>query len=193
MSSENDFDTSVLKALEEIDPEYHKYHGLLAVGSHTPVDLDFKLEKLKEARENKIPTLGICLGMQMMVIEYARNILRLQLANSTEVDPKSKYQVIHKLNKLRVGIKPVIWNNIKTMESHWHNYWFNNYYKDRYMEDWDMSFSGGILEVMRLKGHPHFLGIQFHAEYQSSKEKPHPILVEFVEQCKSFNADGLHR
>ena len=123
LRTEKDFSVSVEKALDEIDKDWRDYEGLIISGTHSPDIIDEKLEALKEAREKGTPALGICFGMQLMVIEYARS-MGLN-ANTTEIE-ETEHPVIHKLPKLRVGIFKVDWPTFGSrMESHWHNYAFN--------------------------------------------------------------------
>lgn len=189
LKSENDFSTSVEKALDEIDENWRDKEGLIIAGSHSPSLIDEKLEAIKEARENGIPFLGICFGMELAAIEYARNVLGLKDANSPEIDLKTPHQVISKLIKLRVGIRPVKWQGFTWNMSHWHNYAFNNAFRDSFT-DWNLSFTDGVLEVGQLKNHPHFVIVQGHPEYDSSKENPHPLLTSFLQSCKPIT-DGL--
>ncbi|MEK6829248.1 MAG: gamma-glutamyl-gamma-aminobutyrate hydrolase family protein [Nanoarchaeota archaeon] len=182
--TENDFFTNVERALNEIDENWKTYHGLIITGSHVPSEVEKKLEAIKRARENNVPFLGICFGMQLAVIEYARNVMNVHNANTQEITMDTNYPVVHKLPELRVGIYPVNswWG--QSMESHWHNYSFNRAYHKYFEGDWDISYTGEIAEIMKLRKHPFFMGVQFHAEYQSSQEKPHPILFEFLRICK---------
>lgn len=182
IKSENDFYTSVEKSFEEISPKWKDLKGLVVVGSHLPSDIEKKLEALKRARENGIPTLGICFGLQLMVIEYARNVLGIKDATSEEIGEGTL--VVNSLPKLHVGIDRVAgwWGT--TDESHWHNFAFNVSFVEQFEKDWELSIGDGILEIMRLKKHPFFVGVQFHPEYQSSKERPHPVLADFLKACK---------
>lgn len=183
LKTESDFYTSVLKALKEIDPRFEDYIGLIITGSHSPAHVEDNLRKIEWARKNNIPTLGICMGMQLMAIEYARSIGMVE-ANSMEIDPETSTPIIKKMPTLRVGIKEVIWGGGRRMESHWHNYCFNRDYIDPFLSDWIISFTEDVVEVMELRRHPFFVGIQFHPEYQSSKSNPHPLLKQFIKACK---------
>lgn len=188
LSSTDDFYTSVLKSLEEIDPNYKKYHGMIAVGSHSPKQIDDKLEKIQFVRENKIPFLGICMGMQLAIIEFARNVLNIKDATTQEISNEGTF-VISKLDKLRVGVYPVEWQGKSTLESHWHNYGVNTMYlNDLRNNGFMFSYTGGIIEILRLVNHPYYMLVQFHPEYQNSKDNPHPILKEFLEVCKKHSA-----
>lgn len=153
----NDFQTSVRKALKEIDEDYEKYNGLVVCGTHTPHDTEGIIEKIREARENSTQFLGICAGHQLSAIEYARNVLGIENATSEEFGEKGTI-IVHKLPQLKVGLHDG--------ETYW-----NNYEVD---ED--------ILK--RWKKNDNFITCQYHPEYQSSREKPHPLLVKFLQSCK---------
>lgn len=164
-----------------------------------------KIAAVEYARINKIPFLGICLGMQFAVVEFARNVLKLKEANSTEMNPETKYPVIDimeeqkKVTKkggtMRLGEYPCVLtkgskiahiyhNKAKIMERHRHRFEFNN----KYLKDFeDAGFlatginpDGNLVEAMELKNHPFFIGVQFHPEYKSTVENPHPLFVKFV-------------
>lgn len=182
--SENDFITSVEKSLKEIDPYWQDYQGVLVVGSHSPTNIDEKIDLLRGAREANIPALGICMGMQLMAVEYARNKLGLLEAQTEEVNPHTPVNIITKMPELRVGVKEVTWNGKKTQESHWHNFKFNTDYTRFFKDDWEMSETDGIIEVMKLKDHLFYTGVQFHPEYNSTIGKPHWVLREFINACK---------
>jgi CTP synthase len=184
LKTEQDFYTSVMKALKEIDSKFEDYNGLIITGSHSPAHVEDNLKKIKWARENGIPTLGICMGMQLMAIEWVRLETGDVQANSREIDPLTSVPVVLKLPELRVGIRPVQWGGSTRMESHWHNYFVNPEYLNFFRDDWVTSSTDNIIEIMRLRGHPFFCGIQFHPEYQSSKDNPHPLLKEFIKICK---------
>jgi len=179
-----DFNTTVTKALSEITPDYEKINGLVICGTHTPKDWERIVVLLKNAREKGIPTLGICFGLQMMVVEWARHILGWEDAQSTEIQ-LTKHPVIAKMENLRVGIFPV--NGI--MESHWHNYCVNNYWTDPLINNYfDVIRTENIVEEIKLKNHPYYVGVQYHPEYQSSKDKPHPIFIDFITSCQQLQS-----
>lgn len=178
IKNENDFYTNIEHAMSAIDKRFTQYPGFVVCGSHNPKDVDRKLATIKYAREKDIPCLGVCMGMQLMIIEYARNILGLKDANSTEIDPLTPDPVIIKLPKLRVGIHQVDSN----WESHWHHYAFNNKYRELFAKDWRLIYGeDDILEGMRLQGKKYHFGVQFHPEYQEN----HPLLGSFIKSCQS--------
>jgi len=167
-----------------------------------------KLLTVKYVRENKIPFLGICLGMQVAVIEFFRNVCGYTTAHSTEMNPKTKYPIIdlmssqntvvNKGGTMRLGSykcsldkKSVTFTAYKTEfieERHRHRYELNNNYKDILIEN-GMIFAGwnddlDLIEIVEIKDHPWFVGVQFHPEYQSSFINPHPLFISFI---KSFN------
>jgi CTP synthase len=177
-NSGNDFSTSVFNALDYIDGDWHDLNGVLVVGTHVPENVDEKIALIQKAREEKIPFLGICFGMQLAVIEYARNVLKLD-ANSLEIDPYTFEPVVVKLPELRVGLKLVNGRE----ESHWHNYYVNPDYHKALSRAWSLTLTDNIVEEMRLSNHPFFMGVQYHPEYQSSKDRHHPVLKEFIKAC----------
>lgn len=173
------FQTSVRKALAEIEPKYESLNGLIICGTHSPKDIEEHVRAAQRARTQEIPTLGICWGMQVMAIEYARNVVGFPGATTEEVSNSGQYAV-KKLPELRVGIRRVDgwWGS--NNESHWHNYAV----VPDIVNSWEKSSTDGVLEVMRWPQHPFYVGVQFHPEYSSSKDKPHPLLVEFINVCR---------
>lgn len=174
VKSNFDFSNNVERAMREIDPFYDSYHGIVVVGSHNQEEIEKKMELIRFARENKIPFFGICFGMQLALIEYGKNVLKIDNATSEEIS-KGAY-VIHKLPDMNVGISKVEGD----WESHWHHFAFNDKYKQQYEKDWNLSFENGILEYCALKDHPFFYGTQFHPEYRRN----HPLLAQFITTCK---------
>ena len=164
-----------------------------------------KITSINYVRENCIPFFGICLGMQSAVIEFSRNVLKLKNANSTEMDPNTKYPVIdlmenqldiiNKGGTMRLGKYDCkISNASKAMkaykqtnisERHRHRFEFNNKYK-KDLENAGMTFSGlnikkNLVEIIEIKEHPWFVGVQFHPEYKSTVNKPHPLFCDFIQ------------
>ena len=163
-----------------------------------------KIVAVKYARENQLPFFGICLGMQMAVIEFARNVLGFKDANSTEMNPGTTNPVIDLLEAqkkvtqqggtIRLGSYPCnfaeytkAWESYKHKEineRHRHRYEFNN----EYLQDFEkagmiasgINPEGGLVEIVEIKDHPWFVGVQFHPEYKSTVANPHPLFVNFV-------------
>jgi CTP synthase len=163
-----------------------------------------KIETVRYARENNIPFFGICLGMQMAVIEYSRNVLGLKDANSSEMNETTSNPVIalmedqktitDKGGTMRLGawkcdiiegsLASQIYGKSQIQERHRHRYEYNNEYKKQ-LEDAGLITSGlnpdtGLVEIVELKNHPFFIGVQYHPEYKSTVANPHPIFVSFV-------------
>ncbi len=178
--------------------------GILVPGGFGARGIDGKIIAIKYARENKIPFLGLCLGMQLTVIEYARNVCGLPYANSTEFEPDTIYNVIDYLKDqyegidmggtLRLGLyncdlqpKTVAkqaYGKDRIQERHRHRYEFNNKFK-KIFEEKGMIFSGinpeqNLCEIVELKDHPFFLAVQFHPEFLSRPDKPHPLFNQFI-------------
>ena len=166
--------------------------------------IEGKIETIRYARENKIPFFGICLGMQMAIIEYSRNILGYADANSTEMNPKTKHPVVNLMEEqknitdkggtMRLGawkcdIKPDslaynIYVSNTISERHRHRYEYNSSYVD-VLEKAGLKASGinpdtGLVEIVELENHPFFIGVQYHPEYKSTVANPHPLFVSFV-------------
>ena len=206
----NDFDTSLKKSFDEIDPNWESYKGLVICGTHSPNNVDEIIEKIQKVRENQfVPFLGICAGLQLAVIEFARTVWGIKDATSEEFGNGTF--IVKKLPKLRVGMKDVLYTNMEFFEtgnqagfgqsfnvkrgdairkeSHWHNYAILEPYIEKLMQSgFFVSASEGILEILftKMTDHKWFMAVQFHPEYQSSKEKPHPILKEFLTACKNY-------
>ena len=175
--------------------------GIIVPGGFGGRGIEGKIQTVKYARENNIPFLGICLGMQMAVVEFARDVLNIKDANSLEFDEKTKNPVIHimesqknitkKGGTMRLGAYPCIlkksslasklYKTEEISERHRHRYEFNNEYR-KIMEDNGMTFSGTspdgeLVEIIELKKHPYFIASQFHPELKSRPDKPHPLFV----------------
>ncbi|MFC1808263.1 CTP synthase [Candidatus Omnitrophota bacterium] len=178
--------------------------GILVPGGFGNRGIEGKIKAVRFARENKIPFFGICLGMQIAVIEFARNASGLKKANSTEFNKKTPYPVISLLEEqkrvkdmgatMRLGAyKCFIKKGTKTQsaykkerisERHRHRYEFNNKYK-KLMSEKGMIFSGtyaakDLVEIVELKNHPWFIACQFHPEFRSKPDKAHPLFRDFI-------------
>lgn len=176
----NDFSTTVKKALEEIDPNYMNYGGLVICGTHSPHDIQNLIEEIKKARENKIPFLGICFGHQLAGIEYAKNVLGIKNATSEEFHPTilnhedKEFIVKKRKDGLKVGLYRLASNRLDSrMETYWNNYEIIDGFEDLWKKE------------------DNFITCQYHPEYQSSKDNPHPLLVKFIEECKKASLEGL--
>lgn len=178
--------------------------GILVPGGFGGRGIEGKLEAAKYARENNIPYLGICLGMQAAVIEFSRNVLGLSDANSEEFDPESKNLVIHLMNDqkdkdqkggtMRLGAYPCIIKDQSLMsnaygkqeifERHRHRYEFNNEYRDEVekhgMKITGVSPNGVLVEAVEIPSHKFFVGVQYHPEFKSRPNHAHPLFREFV-------------
>ncbi len=170
-----------------------------------------KIDAVKYVREHNIPFLGICLGMQMAVIEYARNVLGLVAANSTEMDENTSYPVIdlmeeqkavtNKGGTMRLGawacnlkkdsIVSEVYNKASIEERHRHRYEYNDHYKEQ-LEAAGMKTTGlnpetNLVEIIEIPEHPWFVGVQYHPEYKSTVSNPHPLFVAFVKAALKYS------
>jgi CTP synthase len=178
--------------------------GLLVPGGFGERGIDGKIRAIRHARETGLPFFGICLGMQLATIEYARHVLGLEGADSEEIAPRSKHQVIHlmpdQLNvhdrggTMRLGANDCrlvpgtlaqrLYRAATVSERHRHRFEFNNEYRARF-EKAGFTISGvnperDLVEIIELAGHPFFIGVQFHPEFKSQPLHPHPIFDGFV-------------
>ena len=179
--------------------------GIIVPGGFGPRGIEGKIVAIKYARENKMPFFGICLGMQVMVIEFARNVAGLKGAHSSEFDNESPYKVIdfmpgqndgiNKGGTLRLGSYPCVIKKGTTMERcyktneikerHRHRYEFNNDYREILEKNGlvlsGMSPDGKLVETVELTDYPFFVGVQYHPEFKSRPNKPHPLFLGFIE------------
>ena len=195
----------IWQSSEKLDPEnISKMDAILVPGGFGERGTKGKIEVLRIGREEGVPTFGICLGMQLMAVEFARNVLGLKEANSTEFDPDTPYPVIDlmedqkNIDKLggtmRLGAYPCalqegtkareIYGKEIVYERHRHRYEFNNRFR-KLFEEHGMRFSGlspdgRLVEIMELRDHPWYIGCQFHPEFKSKPFDPHPLFASFV-------------
>jgi CTP synthase len=185
--------------------------GLLVAPGFGHRGIEGKITAVKYAREKGLPFFGICLGMQMAVIEFARNILGIKNAHSTEMDPTCDEAVIDMMEEqkkitmkggtMRLGtytcdikedsLAHKIYGRLQVGERHRHRYEFNNKYLALF-ENHGMIASGrnpqtGLVEIMEIPSHPFFIGVQYHPELKSTVENPQPLFVHFVAAAKTFN------
>ncbi len=178
--------------------------GILVPGGFGDRGIDGKLSAIKYARENKVPFLGICLGMQLASIEYARNVLGIETAHSSEINPATDHPIIDLLPEqeqlmdlggtLRLGLYPCklkpgtkaheMYQEDLVNERHRHRYEFNNEYRQQ-MEEAGFVFSGTspdgeLVEIVEIMDHPWFIGSQFHPEFTSRPTKPQPLFKGFI-------------
>jgi len=185
--------------------------GILVAPGFGERGIEGKIDAVRYARENNVPFFGICLGMQMAVIEFARNVLQLKNANSTEMDFETKHPVIdimeaqkavtHKGGTMRLGawdcelvdgsIVKSIYNTDMISERHRHRYEYNNAYKNE-LENAGLKATGinketGLVEIVELEGHPWYVGVQYHPEYKSTVANPHPLFVAFIKAAVTYS------
>ena len=190
-----------------LEKEFEDLNGVLVAPGFGDRGIEGKINAIKYVREKNIPFLGICLGMQCAVVEFARNILNKSDANSTEMNPNTKFPVIdimenqkniqNKGGTMRLGAyncklekNSFAHNAYKKdtiKERHRHRYEFNNSYIDEFNSK-GMNFSGinpenNLVEIVEIPDHKWFVGVQFHPEYSSTVLKPHPLFSDFVQAC----------
>ena len=185
-----------------------KYDAIVVPGGFGNRGIEGMIETIKYAREEKVPFLGICLGMQMTVIEYARNVLGLKDANSAEFSDTTKNPVIHimetqkdikkKGGTMRLGSYPCViktgslaeevYGTSKIDERHRHRFEYNNEYKERLEEAGlicsGVSPDGNLVEIVEMKDHPYFIAGQFHPELKSRPNRPAPLFVGLIKAAK---------
>lgn len=196
---------------ENVSEKLGALDGLLVAPGFGHRGVEGKITAVRYARETGLPFFGICLGMQMAVIEYGRHVLGIAEAQSSEMDPHASEPVIDMMEEqkkitakggtMRLGSYPCvirpgslahrIYGELNISERHRHRYEFNNKYLDQY-ESNGMMASGrnpetGLVEIMEITNHPFFIGCQYHPELKSTVENPHPLFVHFVGAAKQFN------
>lgn len=194
---------NVASKLQELD-------GLLVAPGFGHRGIDGKIIAVQYARENKLPFFGICLGMQMSVIEFARNVAGITGAHSTEMDPhtpdplidlmEAQKSITNKGGTMRLGSYPCriekgtlaysIYGSDMIAERHRHRWEFNNNYLDQ-LEAAGLKASGinpdnHLVEIIEISSHPFFIGVQYHPELKSTVENPHPLFVHFIKAAKEF-------
>ena len=186
--------------------------GILVPGGFGDRGIEGKISAIRYARENGVPFLGICLGMQMAVVEFARHVCGLEGAHSSELDPKTPYPVIDlmadqvgvtaKGGTMRLGSYPcllaegtrshAIYGTDRIDERHRHRYEFNNAYREALtaagLSLSGLSPDGHLVEMVELSAHPWFVACQFHPELKSRPNKAHPLFREFISAAKTHQA-----
>ena len=195
---------------EQIKNEISNLDGILVAPGFGSRGVEGKIDAIKCAREENIPFFGICLGMQMAVIEFARNVIGLKKANSTEMiettsEPvialmENQKNIVNKGGTMRLGSWECkiekntkihdIYNSETIFERHRHRWELNDDYKDDFKKK-GLKLSGinpetGLVEIIELPSNDWFIGVQFHPEYKSTVESPHPLFVSFVKACLKY-------
>ncbi|MFZ4115851.1 MAG: CTP synthase [Chthoniobacterales bacterium] len=208
-------------SIEVIDAEDIEHHGpekylrnvsgILVPGGFGDRGTEGKIKAAQYAREHQIPYLGLCLGMQIATIEFARHVCHLEGANSTEFDPITPHPVICLLEEqkgildkgasMRLGTWPAllkdgstayrIYGRHEIAERHRHRFEFNNDYREKLEAAGFIvsgtSLDGQLVEIIEIPNHPWFIAVQFHPEFQSKPHAPHPLFKGFVEACKKMS------
>ncbi len=197
--------------------ELKKFDGILIPGGFGKRGIEGKIKVISFCRKEKIPFLGLCLGMQLATIEFARNVCGLKNANSTEFDPKTPYPVIDFLSEQKILLKEKKYGGTMRLgaydcliekntlcfkayrksgfknsplivkERHRHRFEFNNQFRE-ILEKKGLKIAGvnpqrNLVEIIELKNHPFFVGVQFHPEFKSRPLKPHPLFKEFIKSA----------
>jgi len=198
------FDSEELETAADVSTVLIGIDGILVPGGFGNRGIEGKIRAITYARENQIPYFGICLGMQLAVIEFARNVCGLKKATSTEFDPQTPDPVIDLMEEqkavmikgasMRLGAYPcelekgthafAAYGEKSIMERHRHRYEFNNAYLERLTTKGlvisGICPQGSLVEIVELKKHPWFLGCQFHPEFKSRPHQPHPLFSQFI-------------
>jgi CTP synthase len=182
--------------------------GVLVPGGFGSRGIEGKIQAIRHARQNQVPYLGLCLGMQLMVVEFARSILNNEAANSTEFDRTTPHPVIDLMpdqrsiadmgGTMRLGLYPcqlqpgtiaaLAYPKPSIEERHRHRFELNNAYRDMLQKNGmrlsGVSPDGRLVEIAEMADHPFMLGTQFHPEFLSRPNRPHPLFVAFVKAVK---------
>jgi CTP synthase len=199
---------------ENVAEKLRGVHGVVVPGGFGPRGVEGKIEAIRWARENGVPFLGLCLGMQCAVIEFARNVMGWQDANSTEFDADTSHPVIdlmpdqeglEKGGTMRLGayrcalrantISRRAYGDEMVMERHRHRYEFNNAFRDELAAKGRLVVGGtnperDLVEIVELHDHPFFVGVQFHPEFKSKPTRPHPLFRAFVAAALAHQGMG---
>ncbi|WP_028543367.1 CTP synthase [Paenibacillus taiwanensis] len=195
---------------ENVAQELKDIHGILVPGGFGDRGIEGKVTAIRYARESNVPFFGICLGMQVAVIEYARSVVGLSGANSSEINPATEYPVIDLLPEqkdiedlggtMRLGLYPckiqegslamTCYNDELVYERHRHRYEFNNEYREAVeragLKITGTSPDGRLVEIVECPAHPWFLAVQFHPEFTSRPNRPQPLFREFVKAALAY-------
>ncbi len=197
--------------IEKDGPEKHlrKLSGILVPGGFGERGIEGKVAAVRYARENRVPFLGLCLGMQAAVIEFARNVLKLPQAHSIEFDPQSQHPVIAMIDEqraaalkggtMRLGSQACqlslgtqtakLYGTLTISERHRHRFEFNSAYREQFESAGLLiagtTSDGKLAEIIELKNHPFFIACQFHPEFQSKPDESHPLFQGFIRACRT--------
>ncbi|PQJ18257.1 MULTISPECIES: CTP synthase [Nonlabens] len=198
--------------VENVEKKLSHLDGVLVAPGFGERGIEGKIEAVRYARENGLPFFGICLGMQMAVIEYSRNVLGLKESNSIEMDDNTPHPVISLMEdqknildmggtmrlgawdcKLNGGRVSEIYGNELISERHRHRYEYNNEYRDQ-LEQAGLKTTGvnpktDLVEIVEIEDHPWFIGVQYHPEYKSTVANPHPLFKSFVAAAATFKSN----
>ena len=191
--------------------------GIVVPGGFGPRGVEGMVDTARYAREHQVPYLGLCLGLQVMIIDWARNVMGLKGANSSELDPDAEHPVIHimedqrsvssKGGTMRLGSYPCIpqedtwtmaaYQSAKVHERHRHRFEINNAYREGLINSGmvigGVSPDGNLVETGEVRDHPFMVGVQFHPEFQSRPERPHPLFDKFIWVAKDTIREGAQR
>jgi CTP synthase len=197
-----------------IEEALERVHGIVVPGGFGHRGAEGKILAAKYAREKKIPYLGLCFGLQMAVVEFARNVCGLKDAHSTEINPKTAHPVIDVMpdqrdivdlgGTMRLGLYPCdlvpgtkaysAYGVTRVYERHRHRYEFNNHYRELFtsagMVLSGLSPDGRLVEIIELTNHPWFVATQFHPEFKSRPNRPHPLFRDFIAAAKQVRLPG---
>ena len=202
--------------IERYGPENYlnDVQGIVVPGGFGPRGVEGMIDTVQYARKHNLPYLGLCLGLQVMVIDWARSVLGLAGANSSELDPDTPHPVIHIMPEqrsvtdlggtMRLGGYPCrpqkgsrtlsAYCNDEVEERHRHRFEVNNSYRERLEESGlimgGLSPDGKLVETAEVKGHPFMVGVQFHPEFQSRPNRPHPLFRDFIAQARQTVREG---
>lgn len=201
---------------DNVDELLGDVSGIVVPGGFGDRGIDGKITAIQYARENNIPFLGLCLGMQLAIVEFARNVVKFNDAHSIELDPQTTHPVIHLMPEqdgiediggtLRLGSYPCVLDKSSKAyelygeetihERHRHRYEVNNYYREELVKAGmtlsGLSPDGRIVEMMELPDHPWFLATQAHPEFKSRPNRPHPLFKGFIDAALKYQDEKLH-